>query len=133
MPSIAPSETLSRFILQSNSIKTSNSTVKYTAFLPYPHVELSVFRISGISDDEIWDIGDRAVAPKRGRQILGRADISALNVTTKDLEVRPNEPPARHANITGWPDEKSKQKEIALELAAEAQLHKKLNTSNHDD
>lgn len=132
MPSIAPSETLSRFILQSNSIKTSNSTVKYTAFLPYPHVELSVFRTSSISDDEIWDIGDRAVASKRGKQILGRADISALNVTTKNLEAIPNEPPARHANITGWPDEKSKQKEIALELAAEAQLHKKLNTSNRD-
>jgi hypothetical protein len=99
--------------------------VKYPAFLPNKNGETSVFRISGISHKEVWDIGDREVAKIRGKPILGRADISASNVMAKDLKVLPSEPPVRHANITGWPEEKSKQKLIALELAAEAHFHKK--------
>jgi hypothetical protein len=39
--------------------------------------------------------------------------------------VIPQEPPPRHANIIGWPEEKSEQKQIAMELAAEAQFYKR--------
>jgi hypothetical protein len=122
---VDPSETLSRFILQTNWFSTSENRVKYPAFLPNKNGETSVFRISGISHKEVWDIGDREVAKIRSKPILGRADISASNVMVKDLKVLPTEPPIRHANITGWPEEKSKQKLIALELAAEALFHKK--------
>jgi len=123
---VDPSETLSRFILQKDWYRPSDNSVKHAAFMPNPkNGETSVFRISGISHKEVWDIGDREVAKIRNKPILGRADIGASNVMAKDLKVLPIEPPVRHANITGWPEEKSKQILIALELAAEAHFHKK--------
>lgn len=126
MALISPTETLSRFILQKNWYRPSNNSVKHAAFMPNPNNgETSVFRISGITNEEIWDIGDREVAPKIGKPILGRADINASNVTATGLKVIPNEPPERHADIVDWPSERSEQKMIALELAAEAQFYRK--------
>jgi len=93
--------------------------------MPNRHGETSVFRTSGITNDEIWNIGDCEVSIKRNKQILGRADIKANNAISKDLKVVPREPPIRHANIIGWPDERSKQRLIAIELAAEAHLYLK--------
>lgn len=124
---VAISEFLSRFILKKEWYKPSDNRVRYAAFLPNPkNGETSVFRISDISDKEVWDIGDREVAKDPNRPILGRADVSASNVVTKGLEILPSEPPERHANIVGWPGEKSKQKLIALELAAEAHFQKRV-------
>lgn len=119
-------ETLSRFIFQTNQYRPSNKTVRHTAFLPNPNNgETSVYRTSDINDEEIWSIGDREVAPKREKPVLGRADIIADVVMSQHLEIIPSESPERHANITEWPYERSEQKLIALELAAEAQLHLK--------
>lgn len=117
------SESLSRFILSKKYYSIEKKIVKYAAFLPNNNGETSVFRTSGIPDKEIWDIGDREVSTIRQKPILGRADIIAYLVLKKGLEVIPSEPPERHANIAGWPDERSKQRLIALELAAESQLH----------
>jgi hypothetical protein len=91
--------------------------------MPAPNGETSVFRISNLSDNEIWEIGTSEVAQKRGLPLLGRADISAFHVFDKNLKVIPDNKPPRHANIVGWPEEKSEQKLIAMELAENAQLH----------
>jgi len=124
---VALSEILSRFVLKKDWYRSSDNSVKYAAFLPNPkNGETSVFRISGISDKEVWDIGNREVAKDPNRPILGRADISASNALARGLEVLTNEPPERHANIVGWPGEKSKQKLLALELAAEAHFHRRV-------
>lgn len=124
---VAISEILSRFVLKKDWYRPSDNSLKYATFLPNPkNGETSVFRISGIFDKEIWDIGDREVAKDPNRPILGRADISASIVVAKGLEILPSEPPERHANIVGWPGEKSKQKLIALELAAEAHFYRKI-------
>ena len=123
---ITPSEVLSRFIMQTNWYKLSDNCVRYAAFMPNPkNGETSVYRISGISDREVWEIGDREVGLKRDKPILGRADICASFVITKGLNLVPSEPPIRHANIIGWPQEKSEQKLVALELAAEAIFYKR--------
>ncbi len=120
------SEILSRFILQRNWYRSSNNTVKYAAFMPNPkNGETSVFRTTGISDEEIWLIGEREVATRRGKSIAGRADIEAAVVISLSLRVVPSEPPERHANITGWPDERSAQKLIAIKLAEKARFIKK--------
>lgn len=119
------SEILSRFILQTNWFSSSENRVKYAAYIPNRNGETSVFRTSGIANDEIWDIGDREVSIKRGKPILGRADIRVNNVVKKDLKIIPSEPPVRHANIIGWPDERSKQRVIAIELAAESLFYKR--------
>ena len=118
------SETLSRFVLSRKWIR-ADSTVRHIAFTPDQKGDTSVFRISGITNNEIWDIGDREVAPKRNLPILGRADVIASFVISKGLKVIPSEPPKRHADITDWPEEKSEQKQIALELAAKAEFYKK--------
>lgn len=125
MSSIDPLEILSRFILQTNWFSSSENRVKYAAFLPDKNAETSVFRTSGITNNEIWDIGNFEVSIKRGKPILGRADIRANNVIARDLKVVSKEPPLRHANIIGWPDERSKQKLIAIELASESNLHRR--------
>jgi hypothetical protein len=123
---IDTAETLARFILQRNWFRPSDNTVRHAAFMPNPrNGETSVFRIAGMNDQDVWQIGDCEVAARRGKPLLGRADILTLNVMAKDLQIIPNEPPPRHANIVGWPNEKSKQLQIAVELAAEAQFHSK--------
>ena len=68
---VAISETLLRFILKKDWYRPSDNSVKYAAFLPNPkNGQTSVFRISGIFDKEIWDIGDREVAKDSNRPIL---------------------------------------------------------------
>ena len=88
-------------------------------------LETSVFRIAGLEDQEIWDIGERDVAQKSNRHLHGRADILADKVLGKGLNVNPDKPPSRHANIMGWPEEESRRMSIAQELAADSQLHLK--------
>lgn len=122
---ISLSEILSRFIFHHNLIRPSNNTVKPAAFMPSRDRTTSVFRISNLNDNEIWKIGEREVVPSRGDPLLGRADLSASTVINKGLEVIPQEPPVRHANIVGWPDEKSRAQMIAVELAAAAQFYRR--------
>ncbi len=124
MEPVVHSETLSRFILREKYIR-ANNTVRHAAFMPNKNDKVSVFRISGITDNEVWDIGDSEVATKQGKPIFGRADIIASIVISKDLKVVSSEPPERHADIIDWPEEKSEQKQIALELAAESKFHKR--------
>lgn len=83
------SEILSRFISQTNWFSSSENRAKYAAYIPNRNGETSVFRTSGIANDEIWDIGDREVSIKRGKPILGRADIRTNNVVKKDLTIHP--------------------------------------------
>lgn len=81
---VNPGENLSRYILQKNHFSILHQRVKYAVFLPAPNGETSVFRISNLSDNEIWEIGDIEVAQKRGMPLLGRADISAYHVLDKN-------------------------------------------------
>lgn len=98
--------------------------VKYNAFLPSPNKETSVYRISTLTRDEIWDIGKRSVAEVRCETLRGRADIITLDVLKEDLKVKPNiERHPLHANIIGWPAIKHEQKLIAIKLAEKARLH----------
>jgi hypothetical protein len=116
--SVAPFEDLSRFILEKKQIRSDN-TLRHTVFMPNKNGETSVFRISGISENQIRDIATQ-VARIRNKELFGRADISALIVLSKRLQVVISEPPERHANIIGWPDDPSTKLSIAQELAADA-------------
>ena len=46
----------------------------------------------------------------------------ATTVRETGLTIDPDNDPPRHANILGWPEEKSEQKLIALELSESAKL-----------
>jgi len=71
--------------------------------------EVSVFRTSGLGASAIWEIGTKM--KPMARTLHGRAEIRARAVRQKALDVMSAEPPPRHANIIGWPDDKSKQKD----------------------
>ncbi|MDH3975577.1 MAG: hypothetical protein OEV42_14965 [Deltaproteobacteria bacterium] len=125
---VTNNETISRF-LTSRSHYSPNAPlpakrVKYGAFMPMMHEgkwECSVFRIDGLREDEVWHIGEAQIA-KSSRKVHGRADIQVLSIGKKSLNVEPDNNPPRHANIKGWPEEKSAQKLKAQELALEANL-----------
>jgi len=85
--------------------------------MPPDNLELSVFRIQGLGESEIWELGR-----KRLRSIHGRAVILVRAVQETSLRVIPNKPSSRHANIVGWPREKEQQMSLAQQLAAQAEL-----------
>ena len=113
------SEILSRFILYSKWIRSSDHTIKPEAFMPHPHIDMSVTRQMGLSETELWQLG-RNVADTRCCTLYGSADIEAGAVKSKKLSVEPSEPPRNHANIKGYPEEKSAQKLIAMDMASKA-------------
>lgn len=114
---VADQELLARFVLFRRHIRTSDQTVKPEAFIPYPRPELSVTRHLGLAEAELWELG-QAVADQRAITLHGRADVRASTVRRQSLRIEPTPEPRNHANITGWPADKSAQKVIALEIAA---------------
>lgn len=117
---VGDDEWLARFILASNRIRRDHS-VKPDAFIPYPYPDLSVARRVGISESELWEIG-QGIADNRPAMLYGRADVQASTVVSQGLHVSPTTTPRNHANITGWPPDKPSQKLIAQEIAATAKF-----------
>ncbi len=130
MNHLSPEELLTRYITTKRHFSRDKHIVKPQAFHPMPNpqtsiLETSVFRVSGVQDQEIWNIGEREVAQKSDRNLHARADILTSKVFEKDLDVNPDDIPPRHAIIIGWPEEESKWRMIAVEIAADAKLHLK--------
>jgi hypothetical protein len=118
---IGASEILSRYIFSTRYFSRNPPRVKAEAYMP-SRGEVSVFRIDGLSETAIWEIGSD-VARKRDRTLYARGDTKASDVMRLGLDIRPNEPPPRHADLVGWPEnDKPRQKLIALQVAAVATL-----------
>jgi hypothetical protein len=117
-------EQLARFVLFSRWVRRSGpeKTVKPDAFIPHPHVDLSVTRHTNLSEEELWMIGQE-IANTRPATLYGRADLSASNIRQQPLQVEARPVPGNpnHACIVGWPADKPAQKIIAQQLAACAQ------------
>lgn len=119
----AADEVTTRYLNQEGHFVPSTGRVKPRAFHPARNDhKTSVFRISGLSERQIWLIGDIYVEAVVGRKILARAEVSVAHVHSLELRVEPDEPPPRHANITGWAAEKDRWMSKAQELAALATL-----------
>ena len=110
---VPPGEKITRFIRYSSHFSIATNRVKPDAFLPHKKsVDISVFRISGLNDSqelsesEIWEIGREHVQTE-DRPIKARANFLASNVYDSNLEVVPDEPPERHANIRPLPVDNS--------------------------
>jgi hypothetical protein len=121
LPPITDDEWVARFVLFSKWIRNSDHTVRPDAFIPFPWPDLSVTRHIGLSEAELWELG-QAVADQRPATLYGRADVQALTVKRQSLRFVPTAEPKNHANITGWPADKPAQKIIAQELAAAAKF-----------
>ncbi|MCY4261745.1 MAG: hypothetical protein OXC97_00255 [Candidatus Dadabacteria bacterium] len=119
---ISDDELLARYITSSRWYRKSDQTVKPDAFVPPEDpLELSTTRHLNLSEDRIWDIGQK-IATGQSRNLHGRADIKVLHVILQSLSVvsDPTLCNPNHANIIKWPDKKNARKLLALELAKNA-------------
>ena len=124
MVQVDPAEDLTKFIFNRSQFSPSNDRVKYSAFMPPPNRRLSVFRIDGLAENDVWEIGER-IGGKRTLPLLARADIKVSFVAETGLKMDADEIPPRHANIIDWPDDHSAVILKAKELARKSQLHLK--------
>jgi hypothetical protein len=116
---VADDEWLARFIRFSKWIRHSNNTVRQDAFIPPPDLELSVFRHLDLTEEQLWQCGEEIVGIRPEATLHGRADLQAKVVRDQTLEVLPDARSKNHAVIIDWPHDKSKQKIIAIQLAAQ--------------
>ncbi len=121
---IDPTERISRYILnRKGKFSRENQRVKYSAFLPPPNLEMSVYRIDDLGEHDIWEIGTKYVAEPQGKHVYARGDLRAKTIFSVGLGIAPDPKPHKlHANIINWPVEKDKQKMRAVELANAAVL-----------
>lgn len=119
---IGSDEPLTRFVFEKKWIDKANKGPKPDAFLPIgTPLQTSVFRIARLSDKGTWEIG-ASVAKARQRSLKARADFPVNALDGTPLRLDPDNNPPRHANILGWPEEKSDQLLLASILANESQL-----------
>lgn len=97
-------------------VRTSNNTLRHNLFSPPNSLKLSVFNISELQNEKIWELADLHVAPFRG-PVIGRADLSGNQIVEEGLQLEEASPPPRHMDITGWPEEKEKRLTIAKSFA----------------
>ncbi len=121
---VDPQEYLGRYLPENSYFLRSKNEVKPKAFMPPPDLKLSVFRIDELSLEQIWDTGEKEVIQEMPvtKVLYGLAKIKVLKVHEENLSVDPDNIPARHANIVGWPEDKGRRLSIAQGLAAEAEL-----------
>jgi hypothetical protein len=120
---LSAEEPLARFIVEKSYFR-ADRTLRHSAFMPSRQDRVvSIYRIFDLDSSSIWNLGNNNVAIPRLKQLLGRADIKVLDVTGVGLSVIPDDNPPRHASITEWPDDDSKHKLLALQLAEQATLH----------
>lgn len=96
---VGDEEELARSLFSSSLF--SSEKVKLAAFLPSPRDnQTSVFRHGAEPNATLWQIAaDHVIGD---RTLHGAAVVKAHHVRSVRLEVTPDEPPARHANIAGW-------------------------------
>jgi len=90
--------------------------------MPPSSLLLSVFVTDGLSTTEIHEHGERH-APRQGEPPKAYGVIAAQAVLHQKLRIDRDDNPPLHANVIGWPNEKSERKSIAQHLAAAASLH----------
>lgn len=123
---VADHESLARFLTSSSFFNAT--MVKPAAYMPNPKDgNTSVFRHGPEPLDSLRKIAEDHVLGQR--TLHGVAICTARHVRDAQLDVIAQEPPARHANIAGWPvaasdpeQTKARQKEHALLIAQHARL-----------
>lgn len=85
--------------------------------------ETSVFEVSGLRDDGVWQIARvHLMAGMTNRTLYGGAFIEASAIGEQGLAIYRDDNPPRHGAIRGWPDSESERKLRALRLAESATL-----------
>ncbi len=123
---VALNEQTTRYIFDENYFNEFKRVVKYAAFMPSKKTgDISIYRISKCREWKIWAIGKCFVERLRPDNVVlrARANLPARHFVGQRLTVIPKRRPhARHAVVTGWPEEKAAQRVKAIELAQDAIL-----------
>jgi hypothetical protein len=116
-----PNETLGRYLTQKKHFSKARNEVTFKAFLPPSDLQLSVFRIDGLSLEEVWTIGNYVVNTMvEPRTLYGVGKIKVTSMQIESIVVTLDEPPQRHCTATNWPIEEAKQLLIAEKMAIDA-------------
>lgn len=125
-PNLGPvldGETVSRYIVHDRHFSIKNKQVKAAAFEADSRGEKSVFRVNDLDEAARWGLGVEQVEQGTECRIQARGDIRASEVHAEALTFSLD--PAdhfRHANIVGWPVEKSLMKVKAAQLALKSKF-----------
>jgi len=94
-------ESLARYLTHRNHYNELTSSVMPGAFEPPPDLRLSVFRIDGLSDLEVWENGQVNVIDKmlQPRSLYGFADIKVVEVQATSLTVDPDNTPPHDMHV----------------------------------
>jgi hypothetical protein len=121
-------ETVSRYIFNKKHFSIDNKRVKYAAFIPNinkdsSEYETSVFRVSSLSEKDIWEIG-KYVEKLRKQTLKARGDLKVQSILDNKLSViAAPVSHYRHANIVNWPATKNERMLFAIQLEKSARLH----------
>ena len=123
---VADEEPVARFLTSDSQFNSKGA--KPSAFMPGPKdSKTSVFRQGADPAHLLWEMGDHEIGTER--RIRAAAMLTAAAVRQATLEVESQEPPPKHANISGWPNAvndsvstKAQCKEFALLLSQAAVL-----------
>lgn len=118
-----PGEALTRYLTDKKQLRSSDGTVRHTAFMPPKTARLSLYWTTGLPDEEIWHLGQMYVVPFRGAMVA-RADLNSLDVYGQGLRVESVPVPhERHVEILGWNLSSTETRLKALKLAEVATVH----------
>jgi hypothetical protein len=106
---------VARFVFQRNHFSTKNKRIKPAAFLP-PDGATSVFKISGLTEEEIWACGELA-GERRGVAPYVRGDLFISQIRETELDVVIDNNPQNHGNIVNWPPTKDERLAKAQQLS----------------
>lgn len=126
---VDPGETIARFLTRSKDFTKTTGRIKYGTYLPASDGDTSVYRVSGISNPEISDIGEKCVREPRIKKggectIYGWSEVEASVILKAKVIIDPETTPhPRHANLKSWQIDKGQQKQQAIDIANKATYH----------
>lgn len=121
---VADDEELARLLRSSGHF--TSTVVKASAFMPAKDGKTSVMRHGSEPREELWNLARHFLGQET--RFHGAAICTARSIRQQRLDVVPDEPPPRHANIINWPLnadaelQKARQKELALAIASVSEL-----------
>ena len=122
---VQPEETLVRFAHDErhHGVQDGAAFVKGQLFAPNRLGQVSVWRIDGLEEAEIWAIWDRNCPPVfKDKPVRGRAQLLArVVVDHPPLRLDATNDPPGHVDIVGWPmGDENKRHQLSLrnDLAA---------------
>ncbi|MGH9392732.1 MAG: hypothetical protein ACRD1E_01055 [Terriglobales bacterium] len=121
---LTPEREITRFLHHHRDFNAASMLVKPAPFMPTSRRETSIAEITGLAEAEIWRLAAFTLNPTANRtEVRARADLAVAEAHEQDLRcMRDDAGFAGHGNLLGWPSDKERQKEIALELARAARL-----------